>query len=181
MLNFVLFLFFVSLSLHSLQVLIEKLLYSCSELKQILVLVRPKKGKSPESRIEDMFKIPVSWKQIILITIHLFASDFSWIIFFSAFLSFFLSSCSAHWNFNSSKNLFLNENTIFWLVFVPVDMCNVIVHFVCINALKIIFNTQIHMRLCNIVVSHTYCRFDSFIPIHSVPFSQSVSRSCHWF
>lgn len=42
------------------KVLIEKLLYSCSDLKEILILVRPKKGKSPESRIEDMFKIPVS-------------------------------------------------------------------------------------------------------------------------
>lgn len=42
------------------QVLIEKLLYSCSELKEILILVRPKRGKAPESRLEDMFKIPVS-------------------------------------------------------------------------------------------------------------------------
>lgn len=42
------------------KVLIEKLLYSCSDLKEILILVRPKKGKSPESRIEDMFKIPVN-------------------------------------------------------------------------------------------------------------------------
>lgn len=42
------------------KVLVEKLLYSCSELKEILVLVRPKKGKVPESRLEDMFKLPVS-------------------------------------------------------------------------------------------------------------------------
>lgn len=42
------------------KVLVEKLLYSCSELKEILVLVRPKKGKLPESRLEDMFKLPVS-------------------------------------------------------------------------------------------------------------------------
>lgn len=42
------------------KVLIEKLLYSCSELKEILILIRPKKGKSPESRLDDMFKIPVS-------------------------------------------------------------------------------------------------------------------------
>lgn len=40
--------------------MVEKLLYSCSDLKEILILVRPKKGKSPESRIEEMFKIPVS-------------------------------------------------------------------------------------------------------------------------
>lgn len=46
--------------LSFLQVLIEKLLYSCSDLKEILVLVRPKKGKAPESRLEDMFKLPVN-------------------------------------------------------------------------------------------------------------------------
>lgn len=42
------------------QVLIEKLLYSCSELKEILILMRPKRGKVPEARLEDMFKLPVS-------------------------------------------------------------------------------------------------------------------------
>lgn len=47
-----------------LQVLVEKLLYSCSELKEILILVRPKKGKAPESRLEDMFKLPVSCKHM---------------------------------------------------------------------------------------------------------------------
>lgn len=42
------------------QVLIEKLLYSCSELKEILILMRPKRGKVPEARLEEMFKLPVS-------------------------------------------------------------------------------------------------------------------------
>lgn len=46
------------------KVLVEKLLYSCSELKEILVLVRPKKGKVPESRLEDMFKLPVSFIEL---------------------------------------------------------------------------------------------------------------------
>lgn len=43
------------------KVLIEKLLYSCSDLKEIFILMRPKKGRVPESRLEDMFKLPVSW------------------------------------------------------------------------------------------------------------------------
>lgn len=42
------------------KVLIEKLLYSCSDIKEIFILMRPKKGRVPESRIEDMFKLPVS-------------------------------------------------------------------------------------------------------------------------
>lgn len=42
------------------KVLIEKLLYSCSELKQIFILMRPKRGKVPELRLDDMFKLPVS-------------------------------------------------------------------------------------------------------------------------
>lgn len=85
----------LSLSLSSshniLQVLIEKLLYSCSELKQILILVRPKKGKSPESRIEDMFKIPVSWKRIIPIHSFIyFRSFYVWSIFLFSFFSYVL-------------------------------------------------------------------------------------------
>lgn len=42
------------------KVLIEKLLYSCSDLKEIFILMRPKRGRVPESRLEDMFKLPVS-------------------------------------------------------------------------------------------------------------------------
>lgn len=41
------------------KVLLEKLLYSCSELKEIFILIRPKRGKVPEARLEDMFKLPV--------------------------------------------------------------------------------------------------------------------------
>lgn len=42
------------------KVLLEKLLYSCHELKEIIIIVRPKRGKTPESRLEEMFKLPVS-------------------------------------------------------------------------------------------------------------------------
>lgn len=42
------------------KVLIEKLLYSCSELNKIYILIRPKRGRTPEVRIEEMFKLPVS-------------------------------------------------------------------------------------------------------------------------
>ena len=42
------------------KVLIEKLLYSCSDLKQIFILVRPKRGKSVDQRLDEMFKLPVS-------------------------------------------------------------------------------------------------------------------------
>lgn len=42
------------------KVLIEKILYSCSDVKNIFMLIRPKKGKSVESRMEEMFKLPVS-------------------------------------------------------------------------------------------------------------------------
>lgn len=46
------------------KVLIEKLLYSCSDIKEIFILMRPKKGRVPESRLEDMFKLPVSTMEI---------------------------------------------------------------------------------------------------------------------
>ncbi|XP_037902550.1 putative fatty acyl-CoA reductase CG5065 isoform X1 [Hermetia illucens] len=41
------------------KVLIEKLLYSCSELKEVIILMRPKKGKVPETRLEEMFRLPI--------------------------------------------------------------------------------------------------------------------------
>lgn len=41
------------------KVLIEKLLFSCSDLDKIYILIRPKKGRSAELRIEEMFKLPV--------------------------------------------------------------------------------------------------------------------------
>ncbi|XP_053995401.1 putative fatty acyl-CoA reductase CG5065 [Hylaeus anthracinus] len=41
------------------KVLVEKLLYSCSDLNKIYILIRSKKGRSPEARIEEMFKLPM--------------------------------------------------------------------------------------------------------------------------
>ncbi|KAK1116985.1 hypothetical protein K0M31_017034 [Melipona bicolor] len=41
------------------KVLIEKLLYSCSDLNKIYVLIRPKRGRTPEIRIDEMFKLPM--------------------------------------------------------------------------------------------------------------------------
>lgn len=42
------------------KVLIEKLLFSCTGIREIYVLMRSKKGKSPESRLQEMWKLPVS-------------------------------------------------------------------------------------------------------------------------
>lgn len=42
------------------KVLVEKLLYSCSDLNKIYIMMRPKRGKLPKQRLEDMFKLPVS-------------------------------------------------------------------------------------------------------------------------
>ena len=42
------------------KVLIEKLLYSVPDLGCVYALVRSKRGKSPETRIEEMWKLPVS-------------------------------------------------------------------------------------------------------------------------
>ncbi|XP_075167341.1 putative fatty acyl-CoA reductase CG5065 [Haematobia irritans] len=41
------------------KVLVEKLLYSCSDLKEIIIICRAKKSKSPESRLEDIWKLPI--------------------------------------------------------------------------------------------------------------------------
>lgn len=53
------------------KVLVEKLLYSCSDLKSIYVLLRPKRGKVPKSRVDDMFKLPVSIKKNIFLMNYL--------------------------------------------------------------------------------------------------------------
>lgn len=45
------------------KVLLEKLLYSCSELKEIIILMRPKRGKSAAQRVEDFARIPVIFIQ----------------------------------------------------------------------------------------------------------------------
>ncbi|KAL7027650.1 hypothetical protein ACKWTF_005508 [Chironomus riparius] len=39
------------------KVLIEKLLYSCSDLKEVIVLMRPKRGKTAMQRVEDFSKL----------------------------------------------------------------------------------------------------------------------------
>lgn len=41
------------------KVLLEKLLYCCSDLNKIYVLIRPKRGRSIETRLDDMYKLPV--------------------------------------------------------------------------------------------------------------------------
>ncbi|XP_015175385.1 PREDICTED: putative fatty acyl-CoA reductase CG5065 [Polistes dominula] len=41
------------------KVLIEKLLYSCSDLDKIYMLIRSKRGMSPDIRIAQMFKLPM--------------------------------------------------------------------------------------------------------------------------
>ncbi|XP_071443977.1 putative fatty acyl-CoA reductase CG5065 [Hetaerina americana] len=41
------------------KVLVEKLLRDCHELSHIYILMRPKRGKSPETRLEEMFKLPL--------------------------------------------------------------------------------------------------------------------------
>jgi hypothetical protein len=41
------------------KVLLEKLLYRCSDLDKIYILLRAKKSRSFENRLEDMFKLPV--------------------------------------------------------------------------------------------------------------------------
>ncbi|KAL6258578.1 hypothetical protein P5V15_010532 [Pogonomyrmex californicus] len=41
------------------KVLIEKLLYSCSDLNKIYILIRPKRARSVETRVEEMFKLPL--------------------------------------------------------------------------------------------------------------------------
>lgn len=42
------------------KVLVEKLLYSCSNLNKIYLLTRAKRGNPPEARVIEMFKLPVS-------------------------------------------------------------------------------------------------------------------------
>lgn len=42
------------------KVLLEKLLYSCSDLKEIFILMRPKRGKSGEQRVSEFANVPVN-------------------------------------------------------------------------------------------------------------------------
>lgn len=41
------------------KVLLEKLLYACPEISAIYVLMRAKRDKTPEVRLEEMYKLPV--------------------------------------------------------------------------------------------------------------------------
>jgi hypothetical protein len=41
------------------KILIEKILYSCSDVREIIVLMRSKRGKTGAQRIEDFSKLPV--------------------------------------------------------------------------------------------------------------------------
>ncbi|VVC88112.1 unnamed protein product, partial [Leptidea sinapis] len=40
------------------KVLIERLLYNCTEIENIFVLIRPKKGVSTQKRLEEMTNVP---------------------------------------------------------------------------------------------------------------------------
>lgn len=42
------------------KVLIERLLYNCSEVRELILLMRPKRGKSATQRVEDFSRLPVS-------------------------------------------------------------------------------------------------------------------------
>lgn len=42
------------------KVLVEKLLYSCSDVKELIILIRPKRGKTEEQRVAELSKLPVS-------------------------------------------------------------------------------------------------------------------------
>jgi len=44
------------------KVLVEKMLRDCSQLDKIYLLVRPKKGKEPSTRVDELFESPVSRK-----------------------------------------------------------------------------------------------------------------------
>jgi alcohol-forming fatty acyl-CoA reductase len=41
------------------KVLLEKLLHSCSEVKEIIILMRPKRGDSGRQRVEKLKSLPV--------------------------------------------------------------------------------------------------------------------------
>ena len=43
------------------KVIVEKLLRSCPNIKAIYFLVRPKKGKTCEERMDSIFSLPVSF------------------------------------------------------------------------------------------------------------------------
>lgn len=48
------------------KVLIEKLLRSCPDIGQVFVLLREKKGKSSGERVQELVKIPVGRRDIVV-------------------------------------------------------------------------------------------------------------------
>lgn len=46
------------------KVLMEKLLYSYPTIKNVYILIRSKRGRTPEQRIEDMWKLPVWYNNL---------------------------------------------------------------------------------------------------------------------
>lgn len=46
------------------KVLLEKLLYGCPDIKTVYILLRAKRGRTAEQRIEDMWKLPVCSEQL---------------------------------------------------------------------------------------------------------------------
>jgi len=45
------------------KVLLEKLLRACPDVGNIFVLLRPKKGKEPNERVQDIISLPVITKE----------------------------------------------------------------------------------------------------------------------
>lgn len=52
------------------KVLIEKLLYACTKIKCIYVLMRNKRGKTPVQRIADMWQLPVSFVTNLIVIFY---------------------------------------------------------------------------------------------------------------
>jgi len=50
------------------KVLLEKLLRACPDVGNIFVLVRPKKGKEPSERVQNIISLPVTTKEGFLIS-----------------------------------------------------------------------------------------------------------------
>lgn len=59
------------------KVFLAKLLTVCSDVKTIFLLVRPKRNKTPNERISDIFNFPVSIPLEILFFLH---SVIKWLI-----------------------------------------------------------------------------------------------------
>ena len=58
------------------KVIVEKLLRSCPDLKNIYFLIRPKKGLTCDERMKKMFEVPVCFINCKLFTSILLCSNF---------------------------------------------------------------------------------------------------------